>query len=361
MRICLISNGKSEHIHRLSNYLVSLNHEVHLISGRTKEAWSAKVILHPLGANPILWPLQAKQFVDSIKPDIVDGHFISIYGFIAACTGFHPLVVTGWGSDVLINPWKNLLWRLTAQYAVQKSDRVIILFSRDTAKTQLEKLGVKAEKLREALLGVDTGMFHYTGKLKESAEFVGINPACPIAISTRGFASIYGTDTLLKAIPLVLEKIPEAQFIILQKPGERITGEALVKKAGIHNNVFLVDRIPHSDMPTMLSLADVYISASLSDGASNSLFEAMACERAPVVTDIPANRPWVADGENGFLFQTGDYNALAEKITFLLNDERKRSSFGKKCREIVCEKAEQKIQMAKIESIYQETIKEYSN
>lgn len=333
-----------------------MNHEVHLISGRTKEAGSAKVILHPLGANPILWPLQAKQFVDSIQPDIVDGHFISIYGFIAACTGFHPLVVTGWGSDVLINPWRNLFWRLTAQYAVKKSDRVVIVFSRDIAKTQLEKLGVDMEKLREALFGVDTVMFHYAGKLKENAEFVGVNPAYPIAISTRGFAPIYGTDTLLKAIPLVLEKIPEAQFIILHKPGERITGEALVKKAGIYNNVFLVDRIPHSDMPKMLSLADVYISTSLSDGASNSLFEAMACERAPVITDIPANRPWVADGENGFLFQPGDYITLAEKITFLLNDEKKRSSFGKKCREIVCEKAEQGKQMAKIEKVYRELV-----
>ena len=54
-----------------------------------------------------------------------------------------------------------------------------------------------------------------------------------------------------------------------------------------------------------------YISASLSDGTANSLLEAMAAGLFPIVSDIPANREWIADGENGMLFPPGDHMALA--------------------------------------------------
>jgi glycosyltransferase involved in cell wall biosynthesis len=57
---------------------------------------------------------------------------------------------------------------------------------------------------------------------------------------------------------------------------------------------------------------DVYVSASLWDGASISLMEAMACGVFPVVSDIPANREWLQDGATAFLFPCGDWRRLAE-------------------------------------------------
>ncbi|GAI12432.1 unnamed protein product, partial [marine sediment metagenome] len=75
---------------------------------------------------------------------------------------------------------------------------------------------------------------------------------------------------------------------------------------------------------------------------------------APVVTDIPANRPWVHDGENGFLIPVREYEMLADGIIRLLEDEGLRKKFGEAGRAIVIEKAEHEEQMARVERIYGE-------
>jgi glycosyltransferase involved in cell wall biosynthesis len=67
-------------------------------------------------------------------------------------------------------------------------------------------------------------------------------------------------------------------------------------------------------MPDLLSQADIYVSTSLHDGTSVSLLEAMGSGAFPVVTDIPANREWIINGENGFLVSEDEEESLAIKI-----------------------------------------------
>jgi glycosyltransferase involved in cell wall biosynthesis len=81
-------------------------------------------------------------------------------------------------------------------------------------------------------------------------------------------------------------------------------------------------------MPDLLSRADIYVSTSLYDGTSVSLLEAMGSGAFPVVTDIPANREWITNGENGFLVSEVDEEFLAQKIIDAIrNHELLRQSF----------------------------------
>ena len=80
-------------------------------------------------------------------------------------------------------------------------------------------------------------------------------------------------------------------------------------------------------------------------------------EIAPVVTDIPANQPWINEGENGLLFPVGDHSALAARIAYLLKNREMREDFGRRSRQIVQQKAEEQTEMEKIDSIYAELIK----
>jgi len=360
VRICLISNGESEHIRRLVTYLISKNHEVHLIAGRTNKIPANGVKVHPLAKQPILWPFQVKQLVTRIKPDIIDGHYASVYGFLAASTGFHPLVVTAWGSDILIQPQKNSFWKLITKYSLQKADIINCLFSLSVAEPAFTRLGIDVTKARTTLLGVDTSEFKPVKYDLELAGEMGLSSTLPLVINPRGFEPVYDYKTFFSAIPIVLRELPETKFIALYKKGQRRIGEILAEQMGITESVILIEWVPRSELPQLLSLASIYVSASVSDGASNSLFEAMACELAPVVTDIPANRPWIDDGKNGFLFPAGNSEVLADRIIHLLKNSALRIQFSKRCRQIVQEKAEQSKEMQKIEDIYRELIDKYS-
>jgi glycosyltransferase involved in cell wall biosynthesis len=317
---------------------------------------TSEVKIHSLSKYPILWAFQVKHLVAGIKPDIVDGHNANIYGFLAAMTGFHPLVVTAWGSDIFIQPWKNSFWKLITQYSLRRADVINCLFPMSVAEPALTKLGINISKVRITLLGVDTFEFKPIAYDIELAREIGVSSDKPLVINSRGFEPIYDYTTFFNAIPLVITEVPEAKFLALYKRGQREIGERLVHKLGIGDSVILREWLPRSMLPRLFSLADIYVSTSLSDGASNVLFEAMACELAPVVTDIPANRPWINDGENGFLFPLGDSKALAEHIIHLLKDQPLLTQFGKRCRQLVQEKAEQSQEMQKIEDIYRELV-----
>jgi glycosyltransferase involved in cell wall biosynthesis len=357
MKICLISNGTSEHIVRLSEYLVSRKHEVHLLSSRKQKNISNEILFHTLNKFPAFWPFQARQIIAKINPDIVDGHFVSIYGFLAAISGFHPFVVTVWGSDIFINPYHNVLWKYTTKYAIRHADKIACLFSIDIAKDNLVQLGADIKKVETYYLGVDTSLFYRINDCNELKAKLGIDN--PIIINPRGFEPVYGMETFIRSIPLVLDSIPEAKFIIIYKKSDKNKIDILNCQQYIKKSVKFIERVPHDQMPCLLSISDIFVSPSLSDGASNALFEAMACETSPIVTDISANRHWIKDGENGYLFSPGDYITLALRIVDLLKDKNKRLRFGKKSCDIVKNKAEQSDNMAKIEQVYQSLVQKY--
>ena len=93
-----------------------------------------------------------------------------------------------------------------------------------------------------------------------------------------------------------------------------------VRRLGLEEMVSLPGEVTRDDVRRLLQTSDVYVSASTSDGASSSLFEAMACGLLPVVSSIPANRGWVVDGSTGLLFDPDDVASLADALTSALQN-----------------------------------------
>jgi len=369
MQICYVADGASIHTQRWVNYFARKGHDVHLICWKLMPGYDENIHIHLLTRlapkmwtvsrypSALFWIFQTRRLIKKIKPEIVDGHFITVYGFLAACSGFHPLVVSTWGSDILVQPKRNPLSKFTTKYALKKADIIICLFSIDVAKEEITELGIDLNKIRTLLLGVDTAEFNPSRRDDKIRRTLGTESSQPIVISTRTLAPIYNLETLVKAISLVLAEMPQAKFVIAGTGEHQGYLKELARVQGISNSTKFIGWIPRTELPKYLSSSDIYVSSSLSDGTSNSLLEAMACELAPIVTDIPANQPWINDGENGFLFPTRDYKTLASKIIYLLNNEEVRKNFGRRSREIVQKKAEQQTEMKKLEGVYHELVK----
>src|SRR5262249_18912344 len=103
--------------------------------------------------------------------------------------------------------------------------------------------------------------------------------------------------------------------------------------------------VSDAGMLTALHSASCYVSASLSDGTSSSLLEAMACGLYPILSDIPANREWVVDGENGMLFPPGDHSALARCLERAISERPWMSSAREMNRRLVEERANVDVNM----------------
>jgi len=364
LRICYIADAGSIHIQRWVNFFAGKGHQVYIITSRLGEGYLEGVKLHLLTSllplrwkragyiNSLLWFVQARRMVSRIKPDIIDAHYITINGYLAAFSGFHPLVLTALGSDVLIDMKRGLHLRILAKYALKKAE--VVTCNSEMVKGELMKFGVTPAKVSIIYQGIDTQKFS-PEQGRGFKDSLGL-PGKPVVISIRGFKPIYNVEALIRAIPLVLKHSPQANFIIAGEGEQREYLENLANSLGCEKNVRFIGWIAHDELPKYLASSDIYVSTSLSDSASLSLQEAMACELAPVVTDLPGNREWITDGENGFLVPIKDIKALANKIVHLLKNRETGRKFGRLGRKIIQERAEYEKEMERVERLYERVV-----
>jgi len=215
-------------------------------------------------------------------------------------------------------------------------------------KEDLEQLGITSEKISVIPMGVDEA-FLETGKDRK----IELNQRPFTILSNRNLLPIYNVSLLIRAIPLILQEEPGAKFIIAGDGSEKKNLEKEVENLNVNAFVKFLGRVPHREMPNLLGQADIYVSTSLYDGTSVSLLEAMGSGVFPIVTDIPSNREWITNTENGFLISTENENILAMKIVEAIRNKELIAEASKNNHKIVKEKAHWKGNIKKIVNIYE--------
>jgi glycosyltransferase involved in cell wall biosynthesis len=368
LRICYIADGISIHTQRWVGYFARKGHEVHVISNRFPpdcKGYDGNIELHHLTTlfpklgviarylSFPLWVFQVRRLIRKINPNIVDAHFITVYGYLGAFSSFHPLVLTAWGSDILITPKNNPVHKFVTSRALKRADRIICVSP--VLKRELLMLDAALEKTHIIPMGIDVQKFTPAAKDLALLQTLGISDSL-VTISVRALKPIYNVETLLRAAPQVLREIPNSRFIIAGEGEQRKYLEGLAYALDIAGNVRFVGWITHEELPKYLASSDVYVSTSLSDSLGVSNLEAMACGLPVVVGDLPAIREWITDEANGFIFPLKDHQALAENVVHLLKDESLRRKVGEAGRKVVMERAEYREQMTNVEALYQELI-----
>jgi len=336
----------------MSGYDESIH--IHLLTRLAPKLWAISKYL-----SALLWVFQTRRLINKIKPDVVDGHFVTVYGFLAACSGFHPLVVTAWGSDILVYPRRNPFFKAITQHALKKADKIIC--DAEHLKEVLIEMGTLPQKINLLYFGTDTEKFKPAQGAEELMKQPGIFNS-PTVISLRNLEPIYDINSLINSIPMVLKQVPEAKFIIAGKGSQEVKLKELAKSLGVSQSVKFVGLIPNEEMPQYLASSDVYVSTSLSDaGLSAATAEAMACGLPVVITDFGDNRKWVEDSVNGFIVPLKDPKTLAEKIIYLLGNEAIRVEFGKRNRRIIEQRNSYYKEMEKMDNIYKDLAGRYKS
>ena len=143
--------------------------------------------------------------------------------------------------------------------------------------------------------GIDLSKLPFVPKADRLAG--GVNLLCTRTLNSP----VYDIPTLLNALAKARNQGSPAT-LTLAATGELAPSlKELAAQLGIERAVTFGDGYALADLPALMARHDVYVSASLSDGASVSLMEAMACGAFPLVSDIPANREWLVDGRNAAL------------------------------------------------------------
>ena len=347
MKILYVSDAQSIHTRRWAEYFRDSGAEVHVASFRAANIPGVTTHLLPtfglgkLGYFIALLSLRA--LYRRLRPDVVHAQYVTSYGFLSAFAGLHPLVLTAWGTDVLISPKESRLMRGLASYAVRHADAVTTVAQHMNSSVVM--LGLAESAVSAVPFGVDTQRF--------------VPPLWPrpeggtlYLICTRNFAPIYDIGTLITALEWAGQRGLRLQVDLVGAGPLRSVLEAQVMCAGLSSWVTFHGHVDHDRLAQLLARADIFVSPALSDGNNVSLNEAMACSSFPIATHIPANAQWIEDGVNGLLYAAGDATALTECILRAAGDAAWRARAGKLNRDIVEQRADWRICVARMTAIY---------
>lgn len=365
MKIAYLANCKSSHTKRWIDYFKMNGHEVFAITSEISDTIGIKQyklkggIPIPMASADsafrcVFSPVSiqyVRRILEDEKPDILHAHYASNYGFIAALANYHPLVLTVWGSDILINPNQFRLLRYMVQYALRKAD--LITCDAEHMVKALDRLGSFNSKIHLIYFGTDTNKFNSKQRSVELRSTLCSSDS-PLIISLRNLEPIYDIASFVKSIPYVLKKVPKAKFVIVGKGSQKMFLKDMVEKLNVSKNVNFIGSVPSDEIAKYLASADIYVSTSLSDaGLAASTAEAMACGLPVIITDFGDNDRWVQDGVNGFLFPCKNYELLAEKIIYLIENKEIRLKFGLINQNIIEKRLNHRIEMTKMENLYE--------
>jgi glycosyltransferase involved in cell wall biosynthesis len=359
MRILYIADSTSIHTKRWVKYFLEAGNEISLITiGKKTETIPGVRHLANFESfyykNPSFVSvfMKARRLIRAERPDFLHAHFVHQYGWLGALSGFHPFVLTAWGTDILSLPYESRsgIGKLLTRYSLKKAD--LLTGTSEYLKKEMMRLGAREDKVHVIHWGVDPGLFRPDidyAKLKKVLQ-IG---ARLVVLSNRNQIALYNNDIVIEAMSIVKQKFGDV-VLILQNAGGPLERDLrrLAREKGIGDSTIFLPQFEYDQMPALYAMADVYVSVPSWDGGPVSLVEAMAAGCAPIISAVPGPMEWVKDEVNGKVVPVRDIDCLAEAVCELLSNEGKREKFKEMSRRLIEEKADHRVLMKRAEALY---------
>jgi glycosyltransferase involved in cell wall biosynthesis len=330
--------GQENYIFNLSKHLITLGHEVHIITSDYPKSESFQTIdgisierhpclARPLG-NPIVLNMMKKQ--ETLKQyDIVHIHnehsFPAIIAAKSKKSVKKPLVLTCHGQlkfgNLLFDGIEKTYSQYIGRYIFTKSDRIVVLSNSD--RDYILSFGINREKIMTIPNAIDP--LNYTQQhmgqtdleiFKSKYNLKGKR----IILYVGQIIPRKGINFLIRAIPIVKEKLKDNDLIFIFI-GSGSSIDALKKQADyleIGSTVLFTGSVSSQDLCMFYKSSELYVLPSLSEGLPTTILEAMYFGLPVISTNIPGIRDHFFD--TALLVPPRDENALAESIINLLTD-----------------------------------------
>lgn len=363
MRVAYFSRDYTPHDHRFLSALAETDHEVHYLrledAGKGLENRRLPVGIHTIdwwgGRHKLAstdWPraaMEVRSELQRLRPDLVHAGPIHSAALLSALAGFHPLLSMSWGSDLLQGA-RSGIGALSARWTLKRSEA----FATDsqTVAQRAFELGAKRQSTFIFPWGVDLQRFS-PGVDSSVRQRLGWSETDFVLVSTRSWEPLYGLREVARAFAAIAGAEPSLRLLLLGSG--RLEGELVetFEQAEVLSQVVFPGQIANDALPGFYRAADLYLSASHSDGSSVSLMEALACGLPALVSDIPSNLEWVTAGQNGWTFNQGSASDLERCIGAAMAAKDDLIRMGKRSRYLAEQRADWKHNFSVLLEAYQ--------
>lgn len=284
-----------------------------------------------------------KKVISEFAPDILHAHYASSYGLLGVLSGFHPLVLSVWGSDIYCFPKTSFVHKRLLKIILDKCDYLL-----STSNSMARETHKYTDRLIEITpFGIDTELFsRHVSSHNDNVFTIGC---------TKSHLPIYGIDFLIRAFAMVRENI-DARLVLVGDGPSNSDLKELARRLGLSEYVVFEGKKKIEELPLYYSMFDVAVFLSKSESFGVVALEAMGC-KCPVVVSNTDGFVEVVPSKAGIFVNANDVVEVANAIIKIYNDKQLAMTMGEYGRNHVVNNYQWKYSVSCMTEIYRSILK----
>jgi glycosyltransferase involved in cell wall biosynthesis len=330
LRVLVAGWLNSPHVAAWAEAVGAAGHDVH-VAGRVVPGWPELEPAVPSHRITTAWPPPVQglrmsaslgRLAAELEPDIVHAHYLPEYGWMAAREALAPLVCSAWGSDVLVGG------RLNVHRSKRALSGADLVFA-DSLHLAREARALAGRDVRVEVVRWGLDLERYSpGDAAPARRALGLPEDNLVVAGVRGLRPIYNPELQLEAFARIRSACPGVRFLLkhpLMETPAHIRDA--IDRLGLGDAVTILGTVPEERLPDVYRAADIVLSVPSTDSSPRSVWEALACGRPVVISDLPWAREELNPGENALLVPL-DAEAVAAAIRGLIDDPERAARLG---------------------------------
>lgn len=286
------------------------------------------------GFKPFYLFFKLRSFIKKEKIKIIQTFHTNpdIYGTVLAKFSGIPIVISSRRDMGFNRNKRNVLCYKVLDRFVDS----IICVSEAVKKLVINEEGVDPGKMVVVYNGIDPEAFNAQADAAIEKKKLNLSSNHPVIGVLANFNPIKGHIYFIEAAAIIKNQFKEAQFVLIGGMTGNNVEEQLKKRVselGLEQCVHFLGY--RRDIAEVLSVIDILVAPSLSEGFSNTIVEALYMRKAVVATNVGGNPEIIKEGQTGLLVKPADPEAIASAVLRLLNDKESALRMGESGRECV--------------------------
>ncbi|MFH0826889.1 MAG: glycosyltransferase family 4 protein [Candidatus Omnitrophota bacterium] len=259
--------------------------------------------------------------------------------------------VHGWSFNDFQSVLRRVFFLWLERWIARFTDRLVVVSEYDRLKGLRHRIG-KCEQYRRISYGIHLSDF--LSKDNEARSRLGLKDADLAVGMVACFKPQKSPQDFIRLASVMTKKLTRLKFVLVGDGQLRRSVEKLIRKCDLNEDVILTGW--RKDVREILAALDVLVLTSLWEGLPICVLEAMAAKKPVVATDTGGIAEIVREGQTGYLVKPHDIDQMAERLRFLLEDERLRRDMGASAQQSLGEDFTVSNMSKNTESLYEELI-----
>jgi len=316
--------------------------------------------LNKTDGNDLSVFVKAFKLYRELKPDVVHSRNLAAFEMqVPALLACIPYRIHGeHGRDVSDLDGRNVKYKILKKILTMFVHRVVAVSS-ELENYLLEEINVSKRKLVKIENGVNIELFSPMNENNSLIRGSVINDCDRFVIGTVGrLEEVKSQETLILGLKCLLNNRPDLKdkikVVIVGDGSMKNHLTDLVHKNGLENNVSMPGS--SDEIHVVMNSFDVFALTSKAEGMSNTILEAMSCGCPVIATNVGSNGVLISHGEDGYIIDVGDSNALAKYIEHYYENKKLLEKHSVMARNKIIDKYSIEIMVANYQQLYKRAI-----